>query len=1374
MRDSSTRLPRGITPAALLARELGRGVRGKRPPRHLFCAAKAGREEGEGGTGGGERGRGGGLRLHNAICGHTSAVYCCTFDKSGHLFISGSDDENVKIWSARSGLLRHTLRGHTGEITELAVSPDNIWLVSASNDTTARVWRLADGVPEAVLCGHRMGVNSVSFSPSLMRPWLLSVGQDASVLLWSSEPWESPPITLRACAPLQPAPDAASTSPSASCGALSPTGSLVAVGSNTAPYLHLWHLSRSSEDVRRRCGGRGASGGGSIIDSVVGSGEQSRGGSGGMLGGGSGGMIGGGGRDMNVEGSGAGSRDMIGAGNVRSTNGVVGGESVGGDAVGNGRRSGFFCVASEPTHCRGEEGVRDGHTHEVTNVAFSSCGTRLLSGSRDGSVLVWGVRAVAMGGTGCERLPRLQLQHRLVAGVQKHPAPHLAAIENHVCQRPLKLWVDMIAWSRDDCFIFSSESLRKQTRDENCVSSCLRVWSAKGRLLHTLGGCEHPVFVIQPHPLDPHLFASAGYDGFIRMWDALAGAELAALRAPRHNTAGEPLTENDVLLLDAAWDVDGGQLVAGCISGAVLLAGISEDARIECAPAQQFFSTEQHQLVLDAHGNALDAQTGRAPHLSRGLLCDLNLVPHESTWQKPPENLPLTPRWLESEQSALQRLHDAQLFPSPSPSPSPSYPLALSLPPRSLDPRNRTATDGVVMGPSARRRARGGGGGGTRRRPRAAMADAFFHLPASESEHEMSGSPEWCPAGGSGVDCSSVSSEESEEGVSEGMDVRASMRRRRGGGRRVVEEGESEGERGGRRVGGRRVVDLEESEEERRGRRGRVRRRAVESDEEGADDSADERRELRRAARASRAERRRKRRKRGGGSPSPPRRRLRRASTQPARVDEASEELSEMEVESAPAASSARHAVKVDPAGWLAGTEPARHEYVPQVGDAVVYLRRGHEASLAQLPERHEPPYAAQPWLPLAVGCEVVEVSCVPADRAVSPHMRLSVALSVRECPLGGPAGSGVSTRREARQAAEVWKVTVYAAAAGAVDFLILRDRYEHAARQHQICLESGRCAVGMLWLEGEGERWYDGQVVRVRGTKADLWECLQVQWDSTKERGVDEGDDSAAQLAEECSASATQGSTSDVETVGALDSLSDRHQPHHSQSSNGGEPLAARSLELEECGDWVSPWEVEVHGVAPFVPSRLSEVEAVGIYNALEGVLHTQEVAKLQAVLPPPRLKRNSSDPQPPFRIALPQVLQRLRQGYYRQWAALADDVEQLIKSYLSSPHHDLATRLAPVMRTAISAVADERQSWRSQYKASLMADLEKPSAEDSAGLEGAGAVKIAGLTMEGTVAAEESGLREMMGVELPAEEVGISEGDVLPKQGEGNMNYF
>ena len=246
----------------------------------------------------------------------------------------------------------------------------------------------------------------------------------------------------------------------------------------------------------------------------------------------------------------------------------------------------------------------EGHAQEVTNVCFSHRGDRLLSGSRDGTTRVWKWRV------GVERAQEL----RLATGGEASEI-HRTAIASHTGAKPLALWVDMVGWNADDSLIYSAESLRKQTREATCVSSCIRVWSRNGTLLTSFPGGVHPTYVLQPHPTDAGILASAGYDGALRIWDTHTGVQLSVVYAPGTGINCELLGQPDALL-DASWSMDGTLIAVGCESGALLIAGIASQPRLQEAPPQQFFGVDSHPLIHDAQNNAVDTivQAATKPH----------------------------------------------------------------------------------------------------------------------------------------------------------------------------------------------------------------------------------------------------------------------------------------------------------------------------------------------------------------------------------------------------------------------------------------------------------------------------------------------------------------------------------------------------------------------------------------------------------------------------------------------------------------------------------------------------------------------------------------------------------------------------------------
>ena len=59
------------------------------------------------------------------VSGHDHPVYCVSFDNSGSRVVTGSDDNNLKVWLVPFGVLLGVLRGHKSDICDIAISPDD-------------------------------------------------------------------------------------------------------------------------------------------------------------------------------------------------------------------------------------------------------------------------------------------------------------------------------------------------------------------------------------------------------------------------------------------------------------------------------------------------------------------------------------------------------------------------------------------------------------------------------------------------------------------------------------------------------------------------------------------------------------------------------------------------------------------------------------------------------------------------------------------------------------------------------------------------------------------------------------------------------------------------------------------------------------------------------------------------------------------------------------------------------------------------------------------------------------------------------------------------------------------------------------------------
>ena len=484
-----------------------------------------------------------------------------------------------------------------------------IFQVSGSNDGTCRIWSIPDGAPVAVLTKHGGTISACQFakrlhypaggsggsgsdssSSSAGAPILLSVAQDASILLWDGSNWKAPPIILRPTQPVnQPtglgggggggaagaaggggggssssllnAADGGRLYPSASCSAISATGRFAAVGLSVPPYLLMWPID--DDDILP----------GKKLQSI----------------------------QKNLP----------------------------------------------------------GHTDDVASMSFSHRGDCLLTGAQDGTARAWMWRGKLN-----------SVQHiKLAASPEQIQTAHAPAMSQHFpANKPYSIWIDMVAWSCDDRYVFTSESLRKQTKEKQCVSSCVRVWALppaafhtrpnnNGEFVHELDDCQPTLlntlqasdvllqskacFVLQPHPFEPTILASAGYDGWIRIWDAVDGTVLSEIRSTRFPHAF-PFQEGESFL-DGSWSADGTYFAAANLDAEMIICGLESNDTLTNAPPQQFYETDTR-LIVHAQatfvGGAqsaaiLDQQTGYPfESLATGPLCDLELNPLAADLQR--------------------------------------------------------------------------------------------------------------------------------------------------------------------------------------------------------------------------------------------------------------------------------------------------------------------------------------------------------------------------------------------------------------------------------------------------------------------------------------------------------------------------------------------------------------------------------------------------------------------------------------------------------------------------------------------------------------------------------------------------------------------
>jgi len=238
------------------------------------------------------------------------------------------------------------------------------------------------------------------------------------------------------------------------------------------------------------------------------------------------------------------------------------------------------------------------HTDRVDSIQWASSGLRFVSGSKDGTALIWRYVAKDWHHT------LLDMQKRL-----QEPTDE---------ESKLKLKVTMVAWAMNDQYVVTAVN-----------DYTLKVWdSSNGKLLHCLKGHKDEFFVLERHPVCPNLLISAGHDGQIIVWDIYKGV---LVKSFLNTIEGQGYGA----VYDAKWSPDGLMAAATDSHGHLLIFCLGDNEKYNKLPKDMFFHTDYRPLVRDCNHWVLDEQTQMAPHLMPPpFLVDIDGNPYPPAMQR--------------------------------------------------------------------------------------------------------------------------------------------------------------------------------------------------------------------------------------------------------------------------------------------------------------------------------------------------------------------------------------------------------------------------------------------------------------------------------------------------------------------------------------------------------------------------------------------------------------------------------------------------------------------------------------------------------------------------------------------------------------------
>ena len=120
-------------------------------------------------------------REHRLTPHGNSIVWTVSISADGKRLLTSSTDKTLRLWDTDTGKELRVFTGHTERIIGAALSPDGLRVLSGSGDKTVRLWDATTGKELRKMTGHASEVGSVAFGPDGKA---ISGGADRTMQLW--------------------------------------------------------------------------------------------------------------------------------------------------------------------------------------------------------------------------------------------------------------------------------------------------------------------------------------------------------------------------------------------------------------------------------------------------------------------------------------------------------------------------------------------------------------------------------------------------------------------------------------------------------------------------------------------------------------------------------------------------------------------------------------------------------------------------------------------------------------------------------------------------------------------------------------------------------------------------------------------------------------------------------------------------------------------------------------------------------------------------------------------------------------------------------------------------------------------------------------